>query len=560
MKTRGLLLAACMIVMISRGGAAVGTWKNFTSMKDVRGVAREGTVYWAATTGGLFAWNSLSDSYKLFTNAEGLRSTDLTALAIDRQGNIWTGTSTGIIHVYSQREGTWRYILDIANTTQTNKRINNFTIMGDTVLVCTDFGLSVFRINEFGFGDTYTRFGSLQGNVRVAVSSAVVFNDSLWLAISDGSNTTRVAVASLANSNLLPPESWTLRAVGGLSVIPKQLAVFNGRLYAATNAGLYAYTSGNWTAVPAFAGQGIVAISSSPTLLSVCTPTEAFTVDQQANVLQRGSSLPYQANSLTSGAGDLPVIGSKEGGVLTLDTAWTSHAPNGPNSNLFLSVDVNIDGTVWAASGYSANGKGIYRYNGRDWKSFTAQNSPLPTNDYYRVSVSCNGSVWASSYGRGIVEIPLGTDSISRSRIYGLNVGLIGIPEDNTYIVPSTVACDGRGNTWFTVVDAADKRVVIQRRTDGSWVRNPAILNGSPLRVLQDLPIDRDVAIDPYGNFWACVKQDGSQGVITLGNRGSLDDTTVAYHLGASDGLPDNNERTVVVELDGQVWVGTDLG
>jgi ligand-binding sensor domain-containing protein len=563
MKTRGLLLVVCAFALSSESSGAVGTWKNFTSMKEVRGLTRDGGMYWAATSGGLFGWNSSSNSYQRYTNAEGLQSTDLTALGIDNNGTIWTGTSTGLIHVYSQQTGTWRYILDIASTNQTSKSINSFTITGDTVFVCTEFGLSVFRISRFEFGDTYTRFGPLQGNVRVAVTSAVVFNDSLWLTVSDG-NVTRVAVAGLANPNLLPPESWSLQTVGGTTVVARQLAVFSGRLYVGTSAGLFAYASGAWNTVPPLSGLNIVAVSSSSTFLSVCTQTEAFTVDHQENVLQRGGSTPFLANTLTGDPAGLPVLGSMDGGVLTLDssTTWISHLPNGPNSNLFLSVAVNIDGTVWAASGYSGNGKGIYRYNGRDWKSFTAQNSPLPDNDYYRVSVGCNGSVWASDYGRGITEIPLGTDSISASRIYGTNVGMVGVGPNSDYIVTSTVACDGTGNVWTTIVLAANKRLLAMRRSgcDTCWSTYPVYLGTVQMTTLQDRQINRCLAIDPYGNLWSGVRQDGLLGVISLGNRGAADDSTVAYHITSNDGLPSNGVTEVVVDLDGQVWVGTDRG
>lgn len=563
MKTRGLLTIGCVVALCAESFGAVGTWKNFTSMKEVRSLTRQGTSYWAATSGGLFGWGAAKDSYQLFTNAEGLQSTDLTAVGIDGQGSIWTGTSTGFIHVYSPQNGSWRYIPDIANTNQTNKGINSFTMLGDTVFVCTAFGMSVFRLNEFGFGDTYSRFGSLSGNIRVSVSSAVVFDDSLWLTVSDGLNVSRVAVASLATPNLLPPEAWTLLTVGNSTVVPNQVAVFNGKLYAATSAGVFAYQAGNWNALPALSGVNTIALSPSSGYLNVTTTSQAFVVDQQENVQPFGNILPFQASSLVADGAGLPVIGTAEG-ILTFaanDSTWRSHVPNGPNSNQFLSVAVNIDGTVWAASG-SSNGKGIYRYNGHDWKSFSMQNSPaLLSNDFYRVSVGCNGSVWACSWGRGAVEFPPGLDYVDPAHVYGLNVGLVGIPGDTTYIVPSTVVCDGSGNTWVTIVAAADKRLVAVRKADGTWVRFPVYLNSTTqIANLMDHQANRCLAIDPFGNLWSIVRQDEYLGVISLGNGGVIGDSTIAYFLTINDGLPSNSITDIVVDLDGQIWLGTDKG
>ena len=133
MKTRVLLIVGFAFTLPILAQGAVGTWKNFTCMDQVRSLTREGTVYWAATSGGLFEWNSTDNSYQRLTNAEGLQSTDLTAVGLDKGGNVWTGTSTGLIHVYSQTARTWRYVLDfVANRDLTNKRINSFTMLPRT--------------------------------------------------------------------------------------------------------------------------------------------------------------------------------------------------------------------------------------------------------------------------------------------------------------------------------------------------------------------------------------------------------------------------------------------
>ena len=133
-----------------------------------------------------------------------------------------------------------------------------------------------------------------------------------------------------------------------------------------------------------------------------------------------------------------------------------------------LNIVVDPDGILWAGSG-DANGKGMYRFDGTAWMNFTTANSALPANEVYRMSVACDGTVWASTYGRGIVEIPRGSTRIDSSRVYGRNIGLIGIPGDPSFVVPANVVCDSRGNTWMTVVAAADKNLMILRRPDGIW-------------------------------------------------------------------------------------------
>ena len=537
----------------------VGVWHNYTSMKDVRGVARVGDTYWAATSGGLFSWNPARNEFHLFTNAEGLQSVDLTAIGIDSQGRVWTGTSTGIIHILTPETGSWRYITDIATANQTNKRINGLAMYGDTAFICTDFGLSFFNVKKFEFGDTFSRFGTIPSNVRIAVYSAAIVDGALWASISAGPSANYLAVGSLSNPNLLPPEAWTLSNAGGPSNATRNLVAFNAHLYAGTSTGLYTLAGNSWTAVGNTAGKNVSGASASATSLTFCTSAgEVFLVDAQSTVQQYGARTPYIPTCVDVSTGNQPVVGTTGGGLLTFGTSWAGHVPNGPNSNQFISVAIDPRGTVWAASGRD-NGQGFYRYRQGEWKSFTNAANGLPTNEYYRASAACNGSVWMSSWGRGAVEIPSDQDTVLPGGIYGTNIGMVGIPSDTSYIVVSSVECDQQGRSWLNVLDAADRNIMITKGTDGRWTKFPVLYGGIRLTQLQERDVDKCMAVDAFGSVWAVVKDPSIHGLISLGNRNTID-STVAYFLTSADGLPSNEMRTIVVDRDNDIWVGTDRG
>jgi len=558
MKTLGWWATVLVMASTMVAHGAVNSWRNYTSMDSVRVLGRLGDTYWAATFGGLFAWNEATDTYQLFTNAEGLQNIDLTALGIDSDGNVWAGASTGIIHVYSPITKTWRYILDIANANQTDKRINSIAMYGDTVLICTKFGLSIFNRRRFEFGDTYTRFGSIPANVKLSCSSAIIAQDSIWVVISDLQNVNQVAVAGLAAGNLLPPEAWSVRTVASPGVIPRVVTYWNNRVYAATTSGLFMYAGGGWTEILGLSGQSVVALYPAPSALIACTPSSVSTVDILNNVQPFGSPFPgsFIGSSVTTSASGQPVVGSSAG-VLTFSSNWTKHLPNGPGSSKFLSVAVDPDGNVWGASG-SSNGSGFYRYDGKNWKTFSMQtNSEMPTNNVYRISVGCDGTVWASSYGSGIIEMRRGVDTVQATQIFGANVGMVGVPNNPLFVVPSTVACDGRGNVWLSIINSG--RALVVRQPNGTWTTARVTVNGTEVVYLMDNPVDRCLAVDAFDNLWATVRQGSSAGVISFGNRGGLDSTS-AYHLNSSDGLPSNDIKTIVVDRDNNIWVGTDRG
>lgn len=559
MSKRGLVFSLVVLLASLEVNGGVGAWRNFTSMKDVTSISAHDGLIWAATSGGLFAWDQAKDVYQQFTNAEGLKSVDLTALAIDQKGDIWTGTSTGIIHIYSPRSNTWRYVLDIALANQTKKRINALTIHGDTVLISTDFGLSVLKLQNLEFGDTYKRFGNLPSNLRLGSLSSSIYDGKIWIAITDSVTNHRIAVADLSGPNLLAPESWSLQVVGSNDTI-KTLSVFNNSLYAGTSRGLYTYSNGSWNPIASTTGLNIVSLTSSGTLLAISSMSgRVDTMNQQGTSGQFGSGFSFSPKSITLNSSGKPVIGAFEGGVLTFTNAWISHAPNGPASNQFLHVTVDDDGVVWGASG-STNGRGFYRYNGKSWKSFTMENSGLPTNNYYHVSVGCNGSVWASSWGRGMVEIPRGSDMIDSSNIYGRNVGMIGLSNDTNFVVVTSVVCDNSGNHWMSVNQPANSRVLTVQKADGTWRHLFARVAGTNISTLfNSLPIDRNFTVDGFGTLWGVARQGNFQGVFSLGNRGAIEDS-VDYFLTVSDGLPSNDVATIVTDREGDIWVGTDRG
>lgn len=557
---RGIRLGVALLLGAAQVYAAgVGTWRNYTSMKDARSVVWQQDACWAATAGGLFRWSPAGDSFFQQTTAEGLTGNDMTAVAIDRGGNVWSGSSSGTLQVYTPSTGTLRSITDIQNSSQTSKRINSLVPSGDTLLVCTDFGLSIFRLSRFEFGDTFTRFGSSSQSTRISVLSAVIHNGKIWAAITDRQTLNRIAVASLSSPNLLPPEAWSLQIVGTPGVVTRGLAVFNGNLYAATNYGLYVSNGSSWSAIPGLGTKPLTGVAASATILTVCTESrEVFTLDQGGTTRQHGTNLPSSPQSITLDNQNNPVVGTSEAGILTFGSSWSTHFPNGPNSNRFLGVAVDQDGNVWGASSQT-NGRGFYRFDGTTWTSYTAENSHLPTNEYYRVSTDCAGAVWLSSFGRGCVEMPRGSTIVDTTRIYGRNIGMIGLINDPEFLVISNVVCDNTGNSWLSVTLPLNRNVLAVRQPDGTWRNFPALLDGNRLATLTDPVVDRALALDAYDNVWAVVRDPSFRGVISLQNRGRVD-SLVRVHLTSANGLPSDDIRTIVVDRDNDIWVGTDKG
>ncbi len=417
----------------------------------------------------------------------------------------------------------------------------------------------MFRRSRFEFADTYSHFGTIPTSTKISATAALVTRGRIWVAITDQNKLNFVASAPLDGRNLLSPDSWVLEQPNAAGSLVTSLAVVGGTLYAGTTTGMSMRDSAGWSVVSAFQGRSIEALTSSVDHLLLATSLgEVFSLDKLGAVQQVGSAITNSVTSLTTDTQGNPVAGVLNGGILTVGSGWVSHYPNGPNSNEFISVAVDPNGVVWGATG-STHGSGINRFDGSSWTSFTTQNSVVPSNDMYRVSVTPDGSAWGSSWGRGTVEFPGGRTVLDSAHIFNTNVGMVGLLNDLSFIVPANVVADGQGNTWLSVLLSATLNGLMVRRPDLSWKPVPVIYNGKKITNIGYSSIDKALAVDGSDNLWL-VSQDGVySGVIGLNNGGRVD-SLAPYFINQSSGLPSNNVSTIVIDRDNMLWVGTDHG
>jgi hypothetical protein len=114
----------------------------------------------------------------------------------------------------------------------------------------------------------------------------------------------------------------------------------------------------------------------------------------------------------------------------------------------------------------------------------------------------------------------------------------------------------------MSVGGAADKNILVIRAADGTWKKMPVRMlrqNGPTLSTIIEGQIDRGLAMDASDNLWALVRDPIYKGVLSLANSGAVD-SVAEYFLTSADGLPSNDVKTIVVDHDNSIWVGTDKG
>jgi len=528
-----------------------GVWKNYTSMRDVNAVIWSADTIWAATTGGTFRFTAPDSSYLLITNSEGLSSNNLTAINLDTQGDIWFGSSIGTIDVYNPSNHSWKTIRDISLSNQPSKGIRAFLALGDTMLIGTDFGISVFRKSRWEFKDTFLKIGALPA--QIPVTRIALIRDTLWV------GTTQGVACAWRYSPLFSPSSWkTYQLADGLpSIAIRDLADSPRGVVAATSQGAAVFNGSMWIPlVPELANVDVVHLASGTNELLAATATGliySITTAQHGELVVSG--LPSAPTALAADASGHPIVGVAKEGLRWYNTtaSWKSILPNGPTSNLFSSLAVDDNGTLWVATGSNGRGTGFFSFDHSKWTSYTVeQYRQLRTNDYYHVSIGAANSKWFSSWGYGVAlldargNLTVFTDS---------SAGFVGIPNDPKYVVIGGVAADRDGNTWMTVRSAANGDVIAVQRRDSTW---KFFQNGYK----RSTTLLTKLIIDPYGTKWIVSEDPQQQGLIYFNERGTIDDTAddLWGMLTTANGLISNVIQALAVDQYGDLWVGTDLG
>jgi ligand-binding sensor domain-containing protein len=267
---------------------------------------------------------------------------------------------------------------------------------------------------------------------------------------------------------------------------------------------------------------------------------------------------------LDSGGSSLVAVGTTNNGVQMWDaSSWSSILPNAPLSNLFISLAVDRNGALWCGTGMSSGAKGFYRFDpskseSLQWKNFSTAQYPVMRGDaYYKASIGVAGSVWMSSWGYGVAEVV--GDQIVRVLDSTSTPKVQSVDNTSHFPVPGGVAVDAAGSQWIAIRTAYDGNSLVKLNPDNSF---SYIRNGYNAfdTYFHSLVIDRN------GTKWFGNSEPDNKNARGLYyyNESNIVSGTSAFggwgFISTSDGLPHNTVIALAVDLEGDVWVGTDLG
>lgn len=527
----------------------ISKWENFTDLKNVRSIAVKGNNYIAATSGGLFFYNSGNDSYRKFTNLNGLVSIDLTSLIIDSQSKIWIGASDGSLVLMDLNGNILKTIYDIKNSTESNKSINYFYQYGNFMYVATGYGIQKIDVSTQNFVDApYYQLGIIP--IKTPVTSITVNRDTIFAATKTG-----IGFARLTNNNLNAPTAWMNNFISPLNVNVNTIESFDGNVYAGSETGFATYTGGAWSPYPN------ATVSNTRTINVKAISNKLYFISNNkiySAVSGNVSNISIEQNDGTwsfiqSDDSQTPVYGTNNNGIYYSSAAgYVFKSPNCPFTSVFDYMTIDNSGNLWVAGGSGA--AGIYKFDGSNWTNINNTQYPAlgSSNNFRRINHLGN-TIFALSFGGGVSVIK--GDYIKNYN--PSNSILPGISGSPNFCTAFGGAPDSRGNFWATFYQTDNAKSLFCFTPDSVWIgfTNPSYLTYANLT---------QTAIDNYDTKWIVSENTSPSGLYFFNENGTLnnfdDDVSGFYSLSEFPGGSITNCKDVIVDKNGEVWVATNNG
>ncbi|NWG28554.1 MAG: hypothetical protein HXY48_08480, partial [Ignavibacteriaceae bacterium] len=522
-------------------------WQNYTALKNVRDITIADNSFWSAANGGAFQFSNSTNQFITLHKSEGLKGLSLSSVIIDKAGRTWFGSTEGIIDIYDISTNSFDVILDIYNSNQINKRINDLALAGDTIIVSSDFGVSLINADSYLFFDTFFKFGTFPSNTSV---NSTLKSGLFYVCTDQG-----VAIQKPGAVNLSAPESWNVYSItqGLPSNKAFKAGIFQNNLIVSTDKGFSTFVNNSWSNfIPELANKNISDFQISGDSILILSQNNIYLYYNGALNVLYSSAVTLTKIEFKENYG---IVCASTDGTLYLNTQLEANflSPNAPPVNQFPSMSVDANNKLWSASGKDVTGVGYYTYENEIWNHFNTSNTPeLPTNAVYH-TYTFGSTAYLGGWGYGFLEV----NGDNKKLFNRANSGMQGIPQNPDFLVITGFGKDSRSNLWVLSYWAVDRNTLSMRTPDSVWYHFtiPAAQN----RILLG---HENLAIDPYDTKWFSCSDPTRLGLFYLNENKTYTDPSddKSDYLTTSDGLNTNDIRDVVVDRRGDVWVATSLG
>ncbi len=510
-------------------------WRTFTNGNFVNEAIIVNDLVWAATDGGVVAWNLNSGSASKFTTADGLLANQTNAVALCEFTDLGIvfGTSAGL-QIFNLGDGRWS-TLNSENSLMSFDNVSDLycdSTYGFMVIGYQRHGIDIFDANK----DEWLHFDRNRALVSNVVRQLTVVGDrqELWIVSDLGltvlenipePNNRRSSFFNHDNSPLreLPIDAMA-KAADGSVWLAQENKVYRVREVTQSQAGS---TQREWT---------------------------DFTLDGVEGEFPRGPirSLAAASNQAT----DQTIwIGAQSRDLCRFDPDVSSCIEFYDDSDrsgtdataaslTTLVADVKGGGDSLF---YATEGEGLIHFDGTDWSNLVLEDELLTSNTIRHLAQDADGTIWvATSAEIHLMEKRRGSASTPSSAHIVESSAAQRIRQGNRSLFDSVQRGEAVTGLW------ADHNGAIWLGTDGAdHVKGTNWKSYSSLNGLVGSPVQA-FTVDNLNRSW----------IGTANGLNVLNEETF-FSLTTDQGLPDDNVQAIIADLESPenvVWIGTAEG
>ncbi len=544
-------------------GVSIGNWRQHPASSGFVAVCNTGNYIYGGSNETLLRFSLQDNEIRALSKNEGLSDVGVSCIAHSFSEEVTViGYSNGNIDLIKKNSLVNVSDIKRSNAVLGSKKLNHITLKESIAYISADFGLILLDLKKNEIREAAINISPTAGQLQV--NASCIYNDSLYIATGIG-----ILVADIS-SNLLDYNSWYLyKSSDGIPYATGFIGILalNNTIYALCNnesdqlsnptitGSIYKLAEGYW--------QEEVALSRRVNRMNLVNErilvgsnecffdydgarVDTIPVPGMINDIVEGKSGLW----LASGAGFLRFEDRLHYYLIDLSSISAS-------SPFRL---INANKTIFALfGGYNSNTTNQYRYNGFDmfsehrWKNISHYRGSFTEGIYDLVDIAYShvtNSFYIASYGKGVVEFK----DQKVIRIYDdLNSPLFNTVPGQGYVRITETEADPAGNIWIANVIANEATPLFHKLTpDGSWASYSINFGLNSSVYLYNLRIDHK------NNLWFTLR--GRPGVYVYNPEKQ---GRAWRNLGANQGagnLPNSTVRSIEVDLNGNVWIGTDRG
>ena len=541
------------------------SWVGHFSYLDIKDLSQGTSKVFGAAENAIFIYDTQTNEIQELSTVNGLSGETISNIHyVEENGLLLIGFENGLIQIYFESNQEVKTVVDIVDKPtipSDKKRINHFNIYNGYAYISTNYGISLYDINNLEFGDTY--FIGANG-AQVIVNQTTIFEDRIHVATENG-----IYNADVNNPNLIDYQQWSF-SFANLNWVGIQSV--NNRLFVArNNTLLYEIVSNSLNLLENYSGL-IQDIRNFEDKLIVTTLDEVhvYNTDMFVEIALVVPNLDFQTkfSSATINSEDEIFIGTKDQvnlgkpgfGVLNttiIDTeVFEEIHPESPLSNKFFQIRYQSN-QLWATHGghsisYNFNGgvrqSGISHLVEDQWRNITYDSLTTVTErpwymSYLSINPLNSNEVYIGSYYSGLIERTAETLTLYN--------------QDNSTIVPFAGALhltlasnyDPFGDLWVMV---GRTHFSLNKFSNGNWSSYS----------LQDVidPANSNlgfssIEFDPDNNLFI-----GSHNYGLIGLKENNGNPIIKNIYREEANVPSAGITSVILDKQNQIWFGTYKG